>query len=306
MSEFLKRVVKEYPGQFRCDKDVLFCLMCDIRVSIKQLSQAKQHISTQKHQDAIDRKSGGVKSSSQSLLTTLHETVDKNRDASEFALDLAKCFLESNIPLHKISHPSVANFIEKHTKYAVPSETSLRQKYLPVLYDECIEKMKKIAANNFIWCSIDESTDSEQRFVANFVFGVLNVERERGKSYLFASKVLEATNSSTVATFFDECIAQLGKWKSTKNNSQLKMCMKLNSIDFSHSGVDRQKVLLVVTDNGSYMKPALQALKVLYPKMIHVTCGAHGLHRVAECVRDQFKNVNKLVSNIKRMFTKVL
>lgn len=69
--------------------------------------------------------------------------------------------------------------------------------------------MKMIAAGNFIWISVDESTDSEQRLVANFVFGELNVERERGRSYLFASQVLEATNSSTVATFFDECIAQL-------------------------------------------------------------------------------------------------
>lgn len=77
-------------------------------------------------------------------------------------------------------------------------------------------------------------------------------------------------------------------------------------IDRFFSDADRKKVLLAVTDAGSYMKPALQALKVLYPKMIHVTCGAHGLHRVAECVRDQFKNVNKLISNIKRMFTKVI
>lgn len=89
------------------------------------------------------------------------------------------------------------------------SESTLRTKYLPIFYDECIEKMKMIAAGNFIWISVDESTDSEQRLVANFVFGELNVERERGRSYLFASQVLEATNSSTVATFFDECIAQL-------------------------------------------------------------------------------------------------
>lgn len=77
-------------------------------------------------------------------------------------------------------------------------------------------------------------------------------------------------------------------------------------IDRFFSDVDRNKVLLAVTDNGSYMKPALEALKVLYPKMIHVTCAAHGLHRVAECIRDQFKGVNKLISNIKRIFTKVI
>lgn len=210
-SELLQRVVEKYPTQFRCDQRVLFCLLCDSNVSVQQMFQVEQHIATQKHKLAIQRKSGGEKSGSQTLLTTLHETTDRNRNASEFAMDLAKCFLESNIALHNISHPSVANFIEKHTKYAAPSETALRTKYLPVLYDECIEKMKKIAAGNFIWVSVDESTDSEQRFVANFVFGVLNVERERSRSYLFSSKVLEATNSSTVAQFFDECVAKLSK-----------------------------------------------------------------------------------------------
>lgn len=110
LSELLKRVVKKYPMQFRSDKEVLFCLICDKRVSVKQIFQVEQHLATQLHKDAIGRKSGGVESVSQSLLTTLNETVDHNWDASEFALDLAKCFLEPNIPLHKISHPSVANF----------------------------------------------------------------------------------------------------------------------------------------------------------------------------------------------------
>lgn len=42
--------------------------------------------------------------------------------------------------------------------------------------------------------SIDESTDSEKRFVANFVFGVLGVENERDRNHLFTAKVMEATN----------------------------------------------------------------------------------------------------------------
>lgn len=60
-----------------------------------------------------------------------------------------------------------------------------------------------------------------------------------------------------------------------------------------------------MTDAAPYMKAALDGLRLLYPKMIHVTCVAHGLHRVAEYIRDQFKLTNKLVSNVKRIFTKV-
>lgn len=69
--------------------------------------------------------------------------------------------------------------------------------------------------------------------------------------------------------------------------------------------VHKNKVLLVTTDAASYMISAMEALTVLYPKMLHVTCAAHGLHRVAELVRTKFKAVNALISNVKRTFTKV-
>lgn len=223
---FLRRVIKKYPMEFRCDKTVLFCLMCDSNVAAQQMFQVKQHRDTKKHKKAIERKQSGTSSGSQTLLTTIGETADKNRNASEFVLDLSKCFLKANIALHKVSNPAVVEFIEKHTKYAAPSETILRSKYLPTLYNECIEKMKQIAAGNYIWVSVDESTDAEQRFVINFVFGVLNVERERSRSYLFASKVLDATNSSTVAEFLDESVTQLSK---QFGNSWLKLLCEFNS-----------------------------------------------------------------------------
>lgn len=71
------------------------------------------------------------------------------------------------------------------------------------------------------------------------------------------------------------------------------------------SGTDRNKVLLFVTDAAPYMVAAARALNVLYPKMIHLTCTAHGLHRVADFVKDKFDDVNKLISNVKKIFTKV-
>lgn len=64
-------------------------------------------------------------------------------------------------------------------------------------------------------------------------------------------------------------------------------------------------MLLFVSDAAPYMIAAMKALTVLYPKMIHVTCAAHGLHRVADYVKDQFDDVNKLISNVKKIFTKV-
>ena len=52
------------------------------------------------------------------------------------------------------------------------------------------------------------------------------------------------------------------------------------------------------------MCKAIRALQVLFPKMVHVTCLAHELHRVAEVVRTIYPPVNRLVSSSKNMFLK--
>lgn len=197
-------------------------------------------------------------------------------ELSEFAMDLTRAFLESNIALHKITNPSVQEFIEKYTKFAARSETTLRIKCVPDLYTENIDRMKRIAAGKYLWVSIDETTDVEQRYVANLTFGILG---ESDRSYLFASKVLDATNSNTIASFFDQSMNELN--------------------------IDKNKVLLVVTDAAPYMVKAMKSLNVLYPKMIHVTCLAHGLHRVADFIRTKFSDVNDLISSVKKIFRKV-
>lgn len=182
IDKFLKRVLADHPNTFRCDDTVLFCLMCDETVNAKQSSQVLQHIKTTKHKANVERKTKNGIIKTQSLLTTLRSP-EQDRSASEFAMDLTRTFLKSNIALNKLMNPSMIEFIEKYTKFAAPSRTTLRDKCVPVLYDECIDRMKRIAAGKYIWVSIDETTDSEQRCVANCVFGVLG---EPDRCYLFA------------------------------------------------------------------------------------------------------------------------
>lgn len=61
--------------------------------------------------------------------------------------------------------------------------------------------------------------------------------------------------------------------------------------------------MLYVTD-AAYMVKSAEALKVFYPKLIHVTCMANGLHRVAEVIREKYQNVDRLISNTKKIFFK--
>lgn len=208
---FFNKIVKEHPNEFQTDGSVLFCKMCDIEVNAKQMSQVKQHIVTGKHLTGVNRKIGKSGAKTQSLITQIDQSSENRRDLNIFNMDLTNCFVKSNIPLYKMREPAMVAFLEKHTKYAAPSETVLRSKCVPKIYEECVEKMKQAAAGKYIWVSLDETTDSEQRYVVNFVFGILGVEEERGRCYLFSSKVLDKVNNSTIAKFFDETVCDLGK-----------------------------------------------------------------------------------------------
>jgi hypothetical protein len=52
------------------------------------------------------------------------------------------------------------------------------------------------------------------------------------------------------------------------------------------------------------MVKAAGAIKAFYSKILHITCLAHGLHLTAEEVRKCFPNVDKLISNVKKIFLK--
>ena len=68
--------------------------------------------------------------------------------------------------------------------------------------------------------------------------------------------------------------------------------------------IQHENVVLLLSDAVPYMKKAAKVLKVIFPEMIHLTCLAHALHRIAEHARGLFPSVDKLVSNGKKRFFK--
>ncbi|XP_060835176.1 uncharacterized protein LOC132918100 [Rhopalosiphum padi] len=101
------------------------------------------------------------------------------------------------------------------------------------------------------------------------------------KGFLENCEVLEKANHSTVAKMFNNSLSLL--WP---------------------GGIQYDNVLLFVSDAAPYMVKAGKSIQSFYSKMIHVTCIAHALHRVAEEIRGNFSKVDKLVSNGKKIFLK--
>jgi hypothetical protein len=68
--------------------------------------------------------------------------------------------------------------------------------------------------------------------------------------------------------------------------------------------VQEEKALALYPDAAAYMLKAATSLKVLYHNLINFTCMTYGLQRVAEEVRSNFSNVNRLISSTKKVFVK--
>lgn len=269
----LKSIVSEYGEEvFKVDECVLFCQLCECKVSSEKKFNITQHLKTDKHIQATKRHKNKIEKKQQ-FLTSYQK---KN----SFNVDLCKAFIAANIPLNKLSNSIFRKFLETYIKNPIPDQTTLRKLYVDDIYNETMENIRSKLSSKRIWVSIDETTDVEGRYIANVIVGSLETDRQ-GVVFLLHTEELEKTNFSTISQLFNKSMGIL--WP---------------------NGVQHEHVLLFVSDAAPYMVKAGTALQVFYSKMLHVTCAAHGLHRVAEHVRSHFNSVDKLIASVKQVFQK--
>ncbi|KAL4125966.1 hypothetical protein QTP88_010198 [Uroleucon formosanum] len=271
----LRTFVSEFRSDiFSTDGYILFCKICDVKVAADKKFTVEQHVSRQKHINGIDRKNLQTeKSKNQSLLT------QPSRKCT-FNYDLCQALLSANIPLNKLSNDCFRNFLEKYTNNNIPVESTLRKSYVAQCYEETINNIKKYCENQKLWISIDETTDVEGRYIANVIIGTLEIGCP-GKIFLLNTEALEKANYTSIAKLLDKALHLL--WPQV---------------------IKYDNILLFLSDAAPYMVKAGKGIKIIYSKMEHVTCLAHGLHRVAEEVRKYFTKVDQLTSNVKKNFLK--
>jgi hypothetical protein len=149
---------------------------------------------------------------------------------------------------------------------------------LSACYEDVLRRIRCSVADNKIWVSIDKTTYIDSRYVANAI-GTLFAEHP-GEVFLVVSEVLDIANYSMIAFLFDNAMKLL--WPDE---------------------VGREIILLFLTDAALYMVKAVNGLK-MYRKVVHVTCLAHTLHRVGHEIRGSYPVVDKLISNVKKVFIK--
>lgn len=261
---------------FSSDQNVLFCNFCECKVSTDKRFIVIQHLRTEKHKRAVERAKNRSNSNKNFTQQFMIDTTKK----SVFNRDLCKALLSANIPLNKLSNPKFRAFLSYYTNKDIPFESTLRKGYVNEIYEDTVNKIREHVKDKYIWVSIDETTDITGRFVANVVIGTLN-ENDAGKNFLLHSEELEKCNHSSICQLFDKSMHIL--WP---------------------NGIQHNKVLLLLSDAAPYMVKAGEGIKLFYSKIIHVTCLAHGFHRIAETIRLEFSKVDKLILNIKKVFSK--
>ena len=135
---------------------------------------------------------------------------------------------------------------------------------------EEIERLKELFAAKAVFLVVDEAEVSGQKYV-NILAGLME---EPEKTYLVNCKPLNGNpNNSNNCTIVDDSLKKMN--------------------------IAREKFLLLLSDAPRYTIKAAEVLKIMYPRLLHVTCIAHLLHNCAEHIGAHFKAADNLISSIK-------
>ena len=247
----------------------LKCKPCDIYVNPTQRSQMEQHVNTKKHKAALKI----WKPKSQTKLNVINPQ-------EKFYEDFTKWMIVNNIAISKLNDKCFTNFLANNMTKHIPCHMTARRK-VDAIYQETMTEIKNKLKDHFILVSVDETIASDGRCVTDVIIGALKKD-EFNDSYLVNCIDLDGTvNHKTICDVIYDTINVIWDGK-----------------------FDREKLLLLLTDEAPYMKKAGKHLKSLFPKVIHITRLAHLINRISSFIRNEHKTADKFIAETKKTFTK--
>lgn len=262
----------------KVENEKVFCMVCVKPINVnpsKYMCRISEHLSSDSHKRHRELK---IRNDNK-LQTLLTESFDKSKekadDSDYFITRLTEALITSNIPLNNLSKKPMIDFLEEFTQKTIPHESTIRKRYLPLLYEKTIKKIRQTVGFNYVYFIVDETTDVCGRKVFNTLVGVLN--GEYSPPMLVDVKFVEDTKHSTIQkAFLDSCQTL---WP---------------------NGIPYDKVLLLVSDAATYMISAGNILKTFFTDMAHITCVVHALDRVCRKVESNSQKLNQFISSMKK------
>src|SRR4051812_5120628 len=159
--------IKEYPGIFRKDTGIMFCIYCDKSVEWKYKSTITSHINENKHISNKKTYEEKQQNTQQQTLQSSLRAADSRKAVIE---DMVEAFLSADIPLQKIDQ--MLPFFKKYLREgsAIPKAPTLQQIYLPSVFEKHITSLKLLFDSMPISIIMDETLDSCARSVVNTIF----------------------------------------------------------------------------------------------------------------------------------------
>lgn len=204
-----KKRLREFPAIFHGINYDFVCRYCDVRVNYKRKDNVIRHLQSERHKRTLQK----VQNERQMEVDEISprnciSRVPRNEDQKTFNFELAEMLVGANIPLHKLDNPFLRKFLEKYTHFEIPRETTIRTEYMPRLYDETLQKIREKVADNYVWVSIDETTDCCGRYMAHVIIGILD-DNQSQECYLLMSEMLHKTKNETIADLFNDSLQQM-------------------------------------------------------------------------------------------------
>lgn len=137
-----KYISKFGENVFSIDRSILFCKLCEIRVSADRRYIMTQHLKTDKHIREINHYKNATSKVQQQLTLCSKK--------STFSKDICKVLLSANITLNKVNNKDFRLFMEKYTNKEIPNESTLCKSYVNDIYEESMNKIRSNIAGHKI------------------------------------------------------------------------------------------------------------------------------------------------------------
>ena len=179
----------------------------------------------------------------------------------------------ADIPLFKLQHPQICQLFTHLGGQPVPSESSCRE-YVDKLAVDEKQQLKEHLHNKNTFLVVDESEISGRKYLKILISDTAVPEI----TCVLDCNIVETVNQQVVTMKIDDALKKLDN--------------------------QRHNFVLLLSDAARYMTACIAALKLLYPRLFHITCMAHLLLNCTEKVCNHFQQVDNLIAKIKAVTAK--
>ncbi|QQP51115.1 Putative LOC100902024, partial [Caligus rogercresseyi] len=222
------------------DSRIVTCRLCQYEVVLSKMRNIVRHA-----RSTIHLRNWGI---------FQNNRIQADPLSSDFTSDMTTMLVSCNIPFGVVQHPNFVAFMAKYTNRVVPSRFTLTRSMeskSPVI----LSKIKEEVEGKDIFMALDETTDPLQRSMTAVLIGPLD-GHFLGRPYLINLEDVKKADNETMTNVAVSSIRNV-----------------------FGSEFQRERLKIFITDGAAYCIKAAENLRDHYPRMIHVTCLAHGLNR---------------------------